>query len=142
MTGHAGKFLPRPRPETAAWWESCREHKLMIQRCSKCRAFQFYPRIICSSCTSGQIEWVQSTGQGKVVTFTICRVPVAAAYAAELPYVVALIQLQEGPTMMSNIVNCDPDSVFSGMGVEVVFETWTEEITMPQFQPFVETASQ
>ena len=135
MTAHAGKFLPRPRPETEVWWESCREHELMIQRCSKCGAFQFYPRIICSSCASGQIEWVQSAGRGKVVTFTICRVPVAEAYAADVPYVVALIQLQEGPTMMSNIVNCDSDSVFSGMEVEVVFEIWNDEITMPQFQP-------
>ena len=135
MAAHAGKFLPGPRPETATWWDSCREHKLMIQHCLKCGAFQFYPRIICSSCTSGQIEWVQSAGQGKVVTFTICRVPVAEAYAADVPYVVALIQLQEGPTMMSNIVNCDPDSVFSGMEVEVVFEIWNDEITMPQFQP-------
>ena len=135
MTTHAGKFLPRPRPETAVWWESCREHKLMIQRCSKCGEFQFYPRIICLSCLSERIGWVQSSGRGKVVTYTVCRIPVAEAYAADVPYVVALIQLEEGPTLMSNIIDVDPESVISGMGVEVVFEKWSDEITMPQFRP-------
>lgn len=135
MTAHTGKFLPRPRPETASWWESCRAHKLMIQHCSQCGAFQFYPRIVCSGCLGEQVEWVQSSGRGRVVTFTICRIPVAQAYAGDVPYVVALIQLEEGPTMMSNIVNCDPESVVIGMPVEVVFEDWSHEITVPQFQP-------
>lgn len=135
MTDHSGKFLPRPKPETAAWWQSCREHNLMIQRCSGCGAFQFYPRVFCSSCMSNQVEWVQSAGLGKVLTFTVCRVPVAEAYAADLPYVVALIRLEEGPTMMSNIVGCEPESVTIGMPVEVVFQKWSEDITIPQFRP-------
>ena len=84
---------------------------------------------------SGQIGWVQSSGRGKVVTYTVCRIPVAEAYAADVPYVVALIQLEEGPTLMSNIIDVDPESVISGMGVEVVFEKWSDEITMPQFRP-------
>ena len=84
---------------------------------------------------SDQVEWVQSCGRGKLVTFTICRIPVAKAYAADVPYVVALVQLEEGPTMMSNIVQCDPESVVTGMPLEVVFETWSDEITMPQFRP-------
>jgi len=140
MTAHSGKFMPRPRPETAAWWEGCRGHMLMIQRCAQCGAFQFYPRIVCSSCMSDQVEWVQSSGRGEVSTFTICRLPVAEAYAADVPYVVALIQLEEGPTMMSNVVECDPESVKTGMQVEVVFETWSEEITMPQFRPLPKTS--
>jgi uncharacterized OB-fold protein len=135
MTDHSGKFLPRPRPETAAWWQSCRERKLMIQRCSECGAFQFYPRIVCSSCMNSQVEWVESAGRGKVLTFTVCRLPVAKAYAADVPYVVALIRLDEGPTMMSNIVECDPESVAIGMPVEVIFEKWSEDITVPQFRP-------
>lgn len=82
-----------------------------------------------------RLRWVQSAGQGKVLTFTVCRLPVAEAYAPEVPYVVALIRLDEGPTMMSNIVDCDPESVAVGMPVEVVFEQWSEEITIPQFRP-------
>jgi uncharacterized OB-fold protein len=135
MKDHTGKFLPSPRPETAEWWEKCREHKLMIQHCRKCGTKQFYPRIVCSNCLSDRIEWVQSSGLGSVLTFTICRVPVAAAYAEDVPYVVALVQLDEGPTMMSNILQCDPESVVVGMQVEVVFQPWSDEITMPQFRP-------
>lgn len=135
MTDHAGKFMPRSRPETEAWWQACRVGKLMIQRCGQCGDFQFYPRIICSNCMSDQLEWFQASGRGKVLTFTICRIPVAEAYAADVPYVVALVELEEGPTMMSNIVQCDPDSVFTGMPLEVTFEAWSDEITMPVFQP-------
>jgi len=139
MTDHSGKFLPLPRPETAVWWENCRDHKLMIQCCSDCGEFQFYPRIICSGCMSGRLEWVLSTGRGSVSTYTVCRLPVAAAYASDVPYVVALIQLEEGPVMMSNVVECDPESVETGMPVEVVFQEWSETITIPQFRPLTET---
>jgi len=142
MTDHSGKFMPRSGPETAAWWEACREQKLMIQRCSQCAAFQFYPRIICTSCMSDQVEWFRASGRGNVLTYTICRLPVAQAYAADVPYVVALVQLEEGPTMMSNIVQCDPESVVTGLPLEVVFEAWSDEVTMPQFRPVSEAARQ
>ncbi len=75
------------------------------------------------------------TGRGTVRTFTICRHAVSKAYAAEAPYVVALIQLEEGPTMMSNVVQCDVQDVKVGMPVEVMFEEWSEEITVPKFYP-------
>jgi len=142
MTETGAKFLPRPTPETAHWWESCRAGQLLVQRCKDCSAHQFYPRVICSSCMGEALEWTRAAGFGKVLTYTICRVPVAAAYAADLPYVVALVQLEEGPTMMCNIVECDPEAVVSGMSVEVVFETRTEEITLPQFRPLEATPSE
>ena len=84
---------------------------------------------------SEKVEWFQSSGLGKVLTYTVCRLPVAKAYAADVPYVVALVQLEEGPTMMSNIVQCDPESVVTGLPLEVVFEAWSDEITMPLFRP-------
>jgi uncharacterized OB-fold protein len=136
MTDHSGKFMPRSKPETAAWWEACRQEKLMIQRCDQCGNLQFYPRIICSNCMSDRVGWLQASGRGKVVSYTVCRVPVAKAYAADVPYVVALVQLEEGPTMMSNIVQCDPDSVSMGMPLEVTFEPWSDEINLPVFRPF------
>ncbi len=136
MTGPGQKFFPRPRPETAAWWEGCRHHELLIQSCMKCGHQQLYPRIICTACMSENLEWTRSAGRGRVLTFTICRRAVSEAYAGDVPYVIALIQLEEGPTMMSNIVECDPESVATGMPLEVVFEKWSEEITIPQFRPF------
>ena len=135
MTGTGQKFMPRPTPGTAAWWEGCRRHELLIQRCTKCGHQQFYPRIVCTVCMSENLEWIQSAGRGQVLTYTICRRPVSAAYAGDVPYVIALVRLDEGPVMMSNIVECDPESVVSGMRLEVVFEQRSEEITLPQFRP-------
>lgn len=135
MTDLTGRNLPHPTPETAPYWEACREQKLLIQRCSSCGHYQFYPRIICTECASRQVEWLPARGRGKVVSFTIVRQAISEAYAAEVPYVIALIQLDEGPTMMSNVVQSDPERLAIGMPVEVVFEAWSEEITMPKFRP-------
>lgn len=132
---HADKNLPRPTPETQHYWQGCKEGELRIQLCAACGEYQFYPRFLCSSCMSDQVEWVTSTGQGKLVSFTIIRRAVSEAYAAEVPYAVAIIQLDEGPTMMSSLVDCDCESVSVGMIVEVVFEEWSEEISIPKFRP-------
>ena len=135
MSAHADKNLPKATAETAAYWKGCRQHKLLIQRCAKCGNYQFYPRIVCTACMSDSVEWVQAGGQGRVRSFTVIRRAVSEAYADDVPYVIALIELAEGPTMMSNVVGCDPGSVVIGMPVEVLFEDWTDEITMPKFRP-------
>jgi len=134
MTDTAVKHFPRPTPETEAYWEACRKHQLLIQRCTQCREFQFYPRVLCSKCASNDLEWAQASGKGQILTFTIVRRAVSAAYDADVPYVVALIQLDEGPTMMSNVIDCDPEALQIGDPVQVVFEDWTEEISIPQFR--------
>jgi len=135
MTDLTGRNLPRATPETAPYWDGCREGKLMIQRCSSCGHYQFYPRLLCTECMSDQVEWVSARGRGKVLSFTIVRQAISEAYAADVPYVIALIQLDEGPTLMSNVIQSDPERVMMGMPVEVVFETWSEEITVPKFRP-------
>ncbi len=135
MVDAAVKHLPRPTPETEAWWEGCRKHELLLQRCVDCSEFQFYPRIVCTTCSGDKLEWVKAGGQGTILTFTIVRRPVSEAYAADVPYVVALIKLDEGPTMMSNVVQCDPETLQIGDPVQVVFEDWSKEISIPQFRP-------
>lgn len=135
MSDAAGKFVPACTPETAFWWESCRQHRLLIQRCPDCEAYQFYPRPSCARCGGARPEWVEAAGSGAVSTFTVCHVPVSRAYSEDLPYVVALVRLDEGPTMMCNIIDCDPASVRVGLPVEVVFESRSEDITLPQFRP-------
>ena len=134
MSDHSNKIFPKPSPETRVYWDGCRHHELLIQRCKDCDHFQFFPRIICSRCMGQNIEWIKASGQAQLVSYTIVRRPVSAAYKPEIPYVVALVQLEEGPTMMSNIVNCDPDQVQIGLAVEVIFEDWSDEISIPKFQ--------
>ena len=135
MTHAAVKHFPRPTPETEAYWEGCRKQELLLQRCNECSEFQFYPRIMCTNCASDKLEWVRAEGQGTILTFTIVRRPVSEAYAADVPYVVALIKLDEGPTMMSNVVQCDPETLQIGDPVQVLFENWSEDVSIPQFRP-------
>lgn len=83
MIDHSGKIFPRPNPETAVYWDACRKHQLMIQRCKNCNHYQFYPRIICTDCMSQEVEWIKASGKGRILSFTIVRRPVSKAYADE-----------------------------------------------------------
>lgn len=127
------KTQPVPTPLTMPYWEGCRQAELRIQYCPGCDHYQFYPRSVCTECLGG-VEWVTACGQGKVATFTVVRHPIAEAYAAEVPYVIALVELSEGPRLMSQI-DCDLDAVEIGMPVEVFFEPWSEDFLLPKFRP-------
>jgi uncharacterized OB-fold protein len=131
---HAGKNFPRPSAETLPYWEGCRAGELRLQRCAQCGAHQFYPRMLCSACGGTELGWVRASGRGSIRSYSVVRRPVSKAYAADTPYVVALIRLEEGPTMMSNVIGCDLASVVVGAAVEVVFESWSAEITVPKFR--------
>ncbi len=135
MIDHSGKIFPRPSPETAVYWDACRNHQLMIQQCNSCHHYQFYPRIMCTECMSPDVKWIAASGEAEIVSFTIVRRPVSKAYADEVPYAVGLVKLAEGPTMMSNIVECDIENIKIGTQVEVLFEDWSEEISIPKFRP-------
>lgn len=135
MVDHSGKNFPQPSLETEIYWEGCRNHSLLIQKCSDCGQYQFYPRIMCTKCMSREVKWLQATGRGKVASYTIIHRAISKAYQEEVPYVVALVELEEGPTMMSNIIQCEPKDVVIGMEVEVIFEDWSEKVSIPKFQP-------
>ena len=135
MPPPAGKFLPPATPLSRTYWEACREHRLLIQKCSACGHHQFYPRTFCTECMQAGPQWVPASGHGTVETWTVVRRPVSQAYAAETPYVIALIRLEEGPVMMSHVTGCEPDEVQSGMRVKVTFRDWSEDIAMPVFAP-------
>ena len=89
---------------------------------------------------SEKVEWVTTKGQGELISYTVIRRAVSDAYAAEVPYVVGIIRLTEGPTMMSSLVDCDCENVTVGMAVEVVFEDWTEDVSIPKFRPVKSSA--
>lgn len=135
MSRHAEKFLPVPDPGTMPFWEGCKRHELLIQECESCGKRQFYPRRLCSACAGTALRWLRTSGRGTVVSWTVVRHPVSPAYADDVPYVIALIELDEGPVMMSSVVDCEIERMASGMPVEVCFEDWTDEITMPKFRP-------
>ena len=128
------KIQPRPTSTSEPYWQGCAEGELRLQQCADCGAFQFYPRVMCSQCLSDKLEWQQATGRGTIAAMSVVRRGVSAAY--EGPYVVALMDLQEGPRMMSQIVidDVDEERLCVGAAVEVVFEAWSDEITVPLFK--------
>lgn len=129
-----GKLIPVPTPETAPFWEGCKKSELRLQRCAGCGHLQFPPQSFCAACLGERLVWVKATGRGTVLSYTVVHWSPNPAYAADAPYVLALIALEEGPRMLTNIVSCAPTDVRIGMTVAVTFEPCTEEIALPKFR--------
>ena len=126
------RILPPLTELTRDYWQGCRAGELRLQLCQDCGQYQFYPRNICSHCSCVDLQWTRASGRGKVASFTIVRRGISQAYKA--PYVVALIDLQEGPRMMSNIVGETHEDIAIGRLVTADFEAWSEEISLPVFR--------
>jgi uncharacterized OB-fold protein len=109
--------LPAPDAVAAPWWKAAGEGRLLFQRCLSCHHTQFYPRAVFTSCGATP-EWEEASGRGTVHTFTIVRQMGAAPFREQLPYAVAMIELDEGVRMMSNVTDCPVDDVHVGMAVE------------------------
>ena len=131
------KTQPVATPLTLPYWEGCAAGELRLQWCGACERHQFYPRSVCAECL-GPVDWVAASGQGRVETWTVVRHPVGEAYADDVPYVVALIHLAEGPRMMS-IVRGPVDQIVTGTDVEVCYESWGEDFTVPVFKALLST---
>ena len=129
------KPLPSVVGETKAYWDSCRRGQLLIQKCDACNEYQFYPRGICAHCWSNDIKWIKASGKGTVWTYTVTYQNRTPGFAEEVPYVLALVELEEGVKMFTNIVECDPRQVSIGMAVEVTFVPATDQISVPFFKP-------
>jgi uncharacterized OB-fold protein len=131
---------PKPVPvldvETRPFWEACQRGRLTLQRCSDCGHIRFPPTRFCAKCRSVKCEWIESKGRGRVFSWIVVRHPVPRdVYAQDVPYVVALIALDEGVRIPSNIIDCKPEDVSAGMPVSVVFRAVTPDVTLPLFQP-------
>lgn len=129
------KPLPTISGETKPYWDHCRRGQLLVQKCDSCGEYQFYPRGICANCWSNDIQWITSSGKGTVWTFTVTYQNGTPGFAEDVPYVLALVELEEGVRMFTNIVECDPRSVTIGMPVEVTFVQATNQISVPYFKP-------
>lgn len=127
------KPLPTIDPSSRPFWEAAKAHRLAIQHCEDCGAYIFYPRTTCTTCSSDRLEWTESSGEGFVYSYTISYRPAGTGFKEDVPYVVAVIELKEGPRLLSNIVTDDLESVTIGSEVRVVFDDVTDEITLPKF---------
>jgi len=130
--------LPQPiTPEAKPYWDGLKEQKLLVPRCAECGHVFFYPRILCPRCHSRNLTWVETSGKGKLYAFEIAYQSFNPAMKVRPPYVLAMIELDEGPRLMSNLINAEPDPkvLKCDMRVEVVFSRLSDDITIPLFQP-------
>lgn len=129
----------KPRPVVQPWarpfWEAAREHKLVLQHCEDCGKPIHYPRCACPHCGSDRLGWRPASGCGSVYSYTVVVNNAPSAFLADMPYVVAVIELDEGVRMLSNIVDCDPEQLRCDLPVEVTFERLDDEFTLPKFRP-------
>ena len=123
---------PRPDPESAAYWQATAEGRLVVQKCTSCGHHQLYARAHCLVCRE-PVEWVDASGRGTIYSYTVIRQNFSRAFRDLLPYVVALVDLDEGPRLMTNILG-SPDGVRIGDRVQVSFETVSDEAALPMFE--------
>ncbi len=134
MAGYE-KPLPQPTAASLEFWRGAKDHTLLIQRCQSCGEHVFYPREVCPQCLSSALEWVKASGRGTVYSFTVVRQAAHPGFRGDVPYVLAIIELEEGPRMTSNLVDCKIDDVKVDMPVTAVFDDVTPEATLVKFKP-------
>jgi len=128
----SGPVLPQLDELNRPFWDACRNRVLVVQRCA-CGHLRYPVVPFCPRCLSGEYVWERMSGRAEVYSFTVFRHAYSDAWRDRLPYVVALVMLDEGPTMISNVVDVAPEEVQVGLSVRVVFDRLTEEITVPCF---------
>jgi uncharacterized protein len=131
---------PKPRPapvpdhDSAPYWQGLHDGRLLVQKCQDCNEFQLYPRDRCLACR-GPVAFVEASGKGRIYSFTVIRQNYARPFRDWIPYVVALVDLEEGPRLMTNLIDCDPDAVQVGMPVEATFEIVSDDAGIALFTP-------
>jgi uncharacterized OB-fold protein len=128
-----GRPLPRRTPTSAPYFDALREGRLRLQRCPR-DGFFFYPRSRCPDCLGDDWSWEDVSGRGTVYSFTVDRVGLDPAQRSRIPLVIAIVELEEGPRLTSNVVGCTPAAVSVGLPVVATFEDLGSE-TLVHFQP-------
>lgn len=129
------KPLPEPSPVSAPYWEGLKSGELRLLRCDECGRYVFYPRTICPNCLSDRLHWETVSGRGKVYSYTIVRRAMNPAFAKDVPYVFAIVELAEGPRLTTNIVNSPLEAMRVDMPVKATYDNVTPNITLLKFEP-------
>jgi uncharacterized protein len=119
---------PQANPETQTFWEAAAQGRLLLKRCTACAAVHYYPRALCPFCGSDTTEWQAASGTGTIYSYSVMR-------RADVPYAIAYVTLDEGITMMTNLVDCDFDSLRIGQRVRVAFKPTDGGPPVPAFTP-------
>jgi uncharacterized protein len=125
---------PTVTPETARYWSESLRGALVLPMCRSCSSVFWYPRGICPTCGSTDISWTNATGEGSVYSFTVVRRG-AYSFREQTPFILAYVELDEGPRVLTNVINVDPSAVAIGQRVIAVFERVNDESALLRFQP-------
>jgi len=130
------RLIPPITRLTQPYWDAASRHELVIQQCPACSDYQFPPRAHCGACGAGDLNWREASGKGTVYTYTVAHRAPHPVFTDQCPLVVAVVELEEGPRLISNIVNCDPNDVKVGLAVVVAFDPVDDsDILLPVFKP-------
>jgi len=129
------KPMPKPTKWSKPFWEGTKQHKFLLKKCKGCGNIDFPPYLYCTNCMSEDHEWIEASGKGTLFAYAINVFAVPFFFWDDLPYVVAMIDMDEGMRIISNIVQCEHDKIKNGMRVEVVYEEVSPEITLPKWRP-------
>jgi uncharacterized protein len=133
MPGHLPASMLAQDSDSLPYWEGLALGELRIQRCNSCSKAVFYPRAICPHCFSDQLSWIVASGKGTIYSYTVAH-QAFGSFAADVPFVVALIELEEGARMMSRLLDAPRGRVTVGAAVTVTFEKVEEDLTLPYFR--------
>ena len=133
MTTQYQKPTPEINDENRAFWEGCRQGELRVQKCSNCGHIRHLSPT-CPQCLKAEHEWVAASGRGTVYSWIVVHQRYNRAFEEDLPYNVTIVELDEGPRMVTSLVDVENQDIKSGTPVEVVFDRVTEEITLPKFK--------
>lgn len=132
--------LPAPAPlisaEAKPFWDGAKARKLMLPRCQKCRFVIWYPRQFCPECGHHAVDWFEASGRGSIYSYTTVRRG-EGAYRETPFYVLAFVELQEGPRVLTNIIDCDPAQLQIGQSVSAVFCDAGDEAALLRFRPLI-----
>jgi len=128
------KPLPLINEDNRPYWEYCKKHELRMQKCEGCGHIRFPVSILCPNCHSMDAVWTKLSGKGSVFSYIVFRIPYHESYKEDIPYTVAIIQLDEGPRMESNLIVQDPEDIRIDMQVTVFFDDVTNDVSLPKFK--------
>ena len=129
------KPIPHPNEVSQPFWDAAKRHELQIQCCNSCGTHIFYPREACAECLATDLTWIPVSGKGTLYSYTIAQAPTHPGFADDVPYIIAIVELDEGARITTNLVDCPPGDLQIGMSVVARFDDVTPEVTLVKFQP-------
>jgi uncharacterized OB-fold protein len=129
------KPIPVPSAEAQPYWDGLRDRKLLMPRCDACGNYWFPPSLLCPHCNATNWTWTSTSGRGRIFSYVVYHRIYHPGFADEVPYAVAVIELDEGPRMVSNVIGIAPDKLACDLRVQVVYQPITDTITLPKFKP-------